>query len=93
MCIPRADRAVNRGVTDFVRVGMETLKVTYDFLGLCDHLEAHIVLGSAFEMLTAIMVDAIKIDGYLRRAGRQPSRACYVKPPRILLQFWPRLVG
>jgi hypothetical protein len=56
MCIPRADRAVNRDVTDFVRVGMESLQVTYNFLGLCDPWAAHIILGSAFEILTATKV-------------------------------------
>ena len=34
--IPRTDRAVNRGVTDFMWVGIESLQVTYDFLGLYD---------------------------------------------------------
>lgn len=82
ICIPRADRALNRGVTDFVRVGMENLQVTYDSLGLCDPWAAHIILGSAFENLTAT-----KVDGYLRRAGRQPSPACYIKPPSILLRY------
>jgi hypothetical protein len=66
MCVPRADRAVNRGVTDFVRVGMERLQDTYEFLGLCDPWAAHIILASAFEILTATKVDANKIDGYLR---------------------------
>lgn len=51
MCIPRADRAVNRGVTDFVRVGMESLHVSYDFLGLCDPWAAHIIVGSAFKFV------------------------------------------
>ena len=93
MCIPRADRAFNRGVTDFVRMGMESLQVTYDFLGLCDPWAAHIILWSAFEILTATKVDATKVDGYLRRAGRQPSPTCYIKPPSILLQYWLRLVS
>jgi hypothetical protein len=88
MCIPRADKAVNRGMTDFVRVGMEILQDTYDFLGLCDPWAAYIILESALEILTAT-----KADGYLRRAGRQPPPACYIKPPSILLQYWPRLVG
>ena len=50
-CIPRAGRAVNRNVTDFVRVGMESLQATYDSLGLCDSWAAHMFLGSAFEVL------------------------------------------
>jgi hypothetical protein len=29
-CIPRSDRAGNRNVTGFVRVGMESLQITYD---------------------------------------------------------------
>lgn len=29
-CIPRSDRAGNRNVTSFVRVGMESLQITYD---------------------------------------------------------------
>ena len=88
MCIPRAVRAVNRGVTDFVRVEMDSLEVTYDFLGLCDPWVAHIIVESAFEILTAT-----KVDGYLRRAGRQPSPVCYIKPLSILLKYWLRLVG
>lgn len=35
-CVPRADRAVNRNVTDFVSEGMESAQTTYDFMGLCD---------------------------------------------------------
>lgn len=65
ICIPRANGAVNRGVTDLVRVEMESLEVTYEFLGLCDPWAARIIIGSAFKTLTAT-----KIDGYLRRAGR-----------------------
>jgi hypothetical protein len=60
---------------------MEILQVTYDFLGLCDPWAAHIILGSAFEILTAT-----KVDGSLRRAGRQPPPACYIKPPT--LEYW-----
>ena len=88
MCIPRADRAVKRGVTDFVRVEMESLEVTYEFLGLCDPWAARSIVGSAFETLTAT-----KVDGYLRRAGSQPSPVCFIKPLGILLKYWLRLAG
>lgn len=72
---------------------MESLQVTYGSLGLCDPWAAHIILGSAFGILTATKVDATVVDGYLRREGRQPKPACYIKSPSILLQYWPRLVG
>lgn len=70
LCIPRAGRGVNRGVTNFVRVGMESLQVIYDFLEQCDSSAAHTFLESALEDLTTF-----KVDGYSRRSGRQPSPA------------------
>ena len=73
MCIPKAGRAVNKNVTDFVRVGMDSLQVTYDVLGLCDSWAAHMFPKSAFEVFTTS-----KVDGYLCRAGRQLSHICYI---------------
>jgi hypothetical protein len=67
---------------------MESLQVIYDFLEQCDSSAAHTFLESALEDLTTF-----KVDGYLRRAGRQPSPAGYIKPPSILFKYWPRLVG
>jgi hypothetical protein len=75
-------------VTDFVKVGMESVQATYDFLGLCDSWAAHMFPGSVFEVLTAT-----KVDGYLCRAHRQPSPVFYIKPLRILLQCWPISAG
>lgn len=55
-CVPGADRSVSRKVTDFVRVGIESLLVTHDFLGLCDSWAAYMFPKSAFEVFTAAKV-------------------------------------
>ena len=35
-CVSGAGRAVNRNLTGFIRVGIESVQVTYDFLGPYD---------------------------------------------------------
>ena len=56
-CIPRADRAGNRNVSGFVRVGMESLHATYEFMRLCDPWTARTFLTSAFEVFVHLKVD------------------------------------
>lgn len=68
-------------VTDFVRVGMESVQVTYNFLGLC-----HLWAVSTFLWLAFDAYVPTEVDGYLCRAHRQPSPVIHIKPLRILLQ-------
>ena len=81
MWVPGAGRAVNRNLTDFVRVGMESVQITYDFLGLC-----HLWAASTFLWLAFDAYVPVEVDGYLCRAHRQPSPVIHIKPLRILLQ-------
>jgi hypothetical protein len=59
-CVPGAGRAVKRNVADFVRVGMKSVQVTYDFLGLRDLWAASTFLWFAFDAYVPT-----EVDGYL----------------------------
>lgn len=81
MCVSGAGRAVNKNLTDFVRVAMESVQVMYYFLGLCHLWAASTFLSLAFDAYVPN-----EVDGYLCGAHRQPSPVFYIKPLRILLQ-------